>query len=414
MKKKFSHFYPPSEKEIKNLWDNCLFTFDTNVLLNLYRYSNSTRNDFLKILKGIESRIWVPYQVGFEFHNNRISTINTEITHYKKFIEELTNIETNLNRVKESIEAKRNHPHLKANFIDNIKNIISKKKKEVEKEKRNYEKIIKKDSIGERVTRLFNNKVGENYTQEKYKMVIEEGEYRYKNKIPPGYEDEINNNKIGFSKYGDLFIWFQIIEKAKECQKPIILITDDEKSDWWKIMGKKKLIGPRPELIQEFRESSNVSFFMYHSDDFLILSRKYLSQKVNETTIIEATKTREVVNERNDYKHLLNNLYQNQTSLSNLNSFNKITDQFSVLKNWNSNLKEFQNNLNNIGLNFTENYKNLNSEAINFGKLMNSSLDGSLTSLLNSELLNNIKTSKEIERKDKETNKSENQNKIDE
>ena len=40
------------------------------------------------------------------------------------------------------------------------------------------------------------------------------------------YEEDIK-------KYGDLILWYQIIDKAKESKKPIILISGDVKEDWW-------------------------------------------------------------------------------------------------------------------------------------------------------------------------------------
>jgi len=42
MKKTFSEYNFLTEKEIKEIWENSIFIFDTNVLLNLYRYSNKT------------------------------------------------------------------------------------------------------------------------------------------------------------------------------------------------------------------------------------------------------------------------------------------------------------------------------------------------------------------------------------
>ena len=37
MKTAIWEYIIPSEREKENLWNNCTFVFDTNVLLNLYR-----------------------------------------------------------------------------------------------------------------------------------------------------------------------------------------------------------------------------------------------------------------------------------------------------------------------------------------------------------------------------------------
>jgi len=68
MKELFKGFYTPSEKDIKKSWsdEKTLFVFDTNVLLNLYRYTEATRDDFFQIIDSISEKIWLPYHVGLE------------------------------------------------------------------------------------------------------------------------------------------------------------------------------------------------------------------------------------------------------------------------------------------------------------------------------------------------------------
>ncbi len=44
MKGIFKGYHQPTEEEFSQLWRNALFVFDTNVLLNLYRYQSATRD----------------------------------------------------------------------------------------------------------------------------------------------------------------------------------------------------------------------------------------------------------------------------------------------------------------------------------------------------------------------------------
>ena len=57
MKSLFKGFYQLTEEEFKSLWENSLFIFDTNVLLNLYRYQSSTRDALLKVMEGSVPKI---------------------------------------------------------------------------------------------------------------------------------------------------------------------------------------------------------------------------------------------------------------------------------------------------------------------------------------------------------------------
>ena len=47
MRKVFNEYIKKNPKEIEELWNNAIISFDTNVLLDLYRYEPETTNDFL-------------------------------------------------------------------------------------------------------------------------------------------------------------------------------------------------------------------------------------------------------------------------------------------------------------------------------------------------------------------------------
>lgn len=55
--------------------------------------------------------------------------------------------------------------------------------------------------------------------------IYEEGQLRFKYKIPPGYEDmgKSKNGDFKHQQYGDLLIWKEILQRAAECQRPFIL-----------------------------------------------------------------------------------------------------------------------------------------------------------------------------------------------
>ena len=65
MKKKFIGYYSPDKKETDEAWSKGIFAFDANTLLNLYRYTVNTRNDFIRALKTIKDKLFLPYQAAF-------------------------------------------------------------------------------------------------------------------------------------------------------------------------------------------------------------------------------------------------------------------------------------------------------------------------------------------------------------
>jgi len=64
MKQVFPGHYRPTHQEIDRMWAEGTFVFDANALLNLYRYTDGTRETFIQTLEALASRVWIPYQVG--------------------------------------------------------------------------------------------------------------------------------------------------------------------------------------------------------------------------------------------------------------------------------------------------------------------------------------------------------------
>jgi hypothetical protein len=84
MKKLFPSYYQLNDNEFSQLWKDATFVFDTNVLLNLYRYQASTRDSLLKVIRQLSGRVWIPYHVGLEFQLNRLRVIAEQ---YNRFSE---------------------------------------------------------------------------------------------------------------------------------------------------------------------------------------------------------------------------------------------------------------------------------------------------------------------------------------
>lgn len=83
MKNKFFEYYNPQNQGINEAWIKCMFTFDSNALLNLYRYSSKTQNTFFKILENISFRTKMTHEAAYRFHRNRQGIIQSQDIVYK-------------------------------------------------------------------------------------------------------------------------------------------------------------------------------------------------------------------------------------------------------------------------------------------------------------------------------------------
>lgn len=296
MRKGFIGYYKPTQKELEKLWKESIFVFDTSVLLNIYRYSPEAREDFFKLLEELKHRIWIPYQVAFEFHEQRENVITQQDAIYD-------DIEGIIRFLQKAILDKYRKGHPFAN-IDQIKGIfeeaVEKAKATLQEAQSKHPNLMEEDIHLTRLTTILENKVGEEFPKEKVNKIYEEGQQRYKDKVPPGYEDA--KNKEGTKPYGDLLLWYQLIEHAKARKKPIIFITDDTKEDWWR-QGREKILGPRPELIQEIYDKANVAFYMYLADEFIKRAQEFLNVQIQPGTIEE---TREIRQSQDDLEERIN------------------------------------------------------------------------------------------------------------
>lgn len=66
MKKEFPGYFANHEDDIEKLWQDCIFVLDANVMLSLYRYSDATGSELLKVFNFLSERLWIAHQVAQE------------------------------------------------------------------------------------------------------------------------------------------------------------------------------------------------------------------------------------------------------------------------------------------------------------------------------------------------------------
>ena len=284
MKDLFPGHFKESDGHLREVWDTSLFVFDANILLNLYRYSDTTRSEFLRILEEIKNRVWLPHRAAEEYLNNRLSVIDQQEKSYDDTTKSIASLKSDL-------ENARQHPFVSSVTMTKVSQVFDELCEELKNNKSVHTARISNDEIKNSIASIFENRVGSPFEKDKLEELILEGEERYKQKIPPGFKD---GSKSGDSevfvekcrKYGDLIVWSQVIDKAIESKKGIVLVTDDKKEDWWERF-KGKTVGPRPELVKEFKDRASNTFHMYQADRFLELARKNLDAQVSESVVEE-------------------------------------------------------------------------------------------------------------------------------
>lgn len=264
MKKQYPGWYPRTAAETAALWDRAIFVTDTNVLLHCLRHPAEVRDELLRLLGALKTSLWIPYQVGLEFHRNRLEVEFGAQDAYESLIKDLDTI---FERARERLRQLRAHPTISvAKELAALDMFTADFRARMLALRISHPSAEIADSVG-RLTELLEGRVGGRWKPEQISALRKEGEDRYAKKIPPGYKDS-KKDAGEFDKFGDLIIWKEMIAKAKVEKRPIIFISDDSKEDWWWIHKGRKL-GARPELIEEFHSDSGQDFHIYEFSQFL-------------------------------------------------------------------------------------------------------------------------------------------------
>ncbi len=312
------------EEDEKKLFENGHIVFDSSALLSFYGYTERISEEYFnKVFEALKGRLWLPAQVIYEFEKNREKVITKPKGEYIGLIKSekkdggyLNTVQSYLDLIRKNSSSIKGqiktlsertikddkHPHIEQKSITEFKevlkafetnieilnegyqNLLNDTQNQIEKKIKELDEKTSSDNFRERLDKYFTH--GKSYVYEEMLEIIKEGRFRYENEIPPGYKDE--KDKIGFQMYGDLLLWFQVIDYAKKEQKPIIFVTNDVKEDWWQQDGDGQNSNiPRHELLYEFKDKSGQKIWFYTIDNLIYKSNQYLNTEVSEDVIEE-------------------------------------------------------------------------------------------------------------------------------
>lgn len=301
MKSSFCGYYPPTPDEYERLWKEATIVLDANVLLDLYRLPTAARDEFLNLLELLKDRLWVPHQVALEFQRNRLTVIASERKSTEAALNSAQQVVGELRKKVDALQIEKRGLGIETQpILEDLQRANEKLVAAIEATHSAQFEVSSSDPVRDRLDVLLGAKVGPGpKTQADLDSLFKEGEDRFRDRIPPGFADADkgkNPNEATFihdhvryqRKFGDLLLWKQLLEHAKENSlKSILLITADRKEDWW-WREQGKTIGAHPELISEIKRYSAVDlFWMYSSVEFLEHANKYAAAKVSNQAVQE-------------------------------------------------------------------------------------------------------------------------------
>ena len=283
VRSQFSHHYErPTDDEVATALREATVVLDTNVLLGLYRVSEELRTTRLEVFKAIGPRLFVPHQVGVEFHRNRrdvaagIGTAYAPVRAAAAALQKVAKAfgggegryDETTTRVKELV-----NPLVKQ-IVDGLD--------ELEKDDPHRIDLSDDPVLAELEALLDEDQVGRAPRAKKLAKRARDFEtVRVPLRLPPGFDDahKITGRGVAAAA-GDYLLWCEVLAHARKNGTNVVLITDDAKSDWWqKVPGERD--APHPGLVSEFRRETGQRYYQ--------LSTRELLRKADDVLAISVT-----------------------------------------------------------------------------------------------------------------------------
>lgn len=315
MRSVFSEFYVHSEEEILNLWNSAVVVFDTNILLDIYKYERKLRNKWLKIFELLkaEDQLWMPYQVGLEFHRNRpgiIMDLQKGPEKIKAALQEAGKTIT------DGFTQVGPLPTVNTDsIVQDINSIMSSAVRRLDSGGKRFAITSHSDEIRNQLDEIFDGLVGMPLSASEISELEKDGPKRYSRLIPPGFGDIKKGDGKGpctfgiEGQFGDLAIWSEILKRVKSERVSVIFVTNDvTKGDWIWLAGSAKMkYGTHPALRKEIADAAtDADVYICSGERCLeVLDDKY-GLKTSEkqwVEIRESNQARWAKQVRGDYLH---------------------------------------------------------------------------------------------------------------
>ena len=313
MLKGFEGYYPP---DFEKLWKEAVFVFDTNVLLDLYRYSPNSRKELLDILEGLQGRIWIPHQFFFEYHKHKVTIYDDIDNEYKTWEKRLQDYRTSaIEGLQNALGNIKNRTGFELDPRDEeIASIFEEILRDLAESKEQHQSSLNDKALEKQIAQLFAERYGDPFEDSCMANIRQLAEERLEKGIPPGSSKD--SKKDESDPDGDLIGWLQTIKYANDEKKPIILVSND--GDWF-LRPKGKTKGPYPELLQEMYDKAQVSCYIYKSSQFIKYAKDYLDAQVSDDTIVEAQNREKYIAEQELEKDTVSKLRRTLDAQANPN-----------------------------------------------------------------------------------------------
>lgn len=283
----FEHYYRAGAERVESAFENGLIILDTNILLNVLRFSPSAREELVGVLESVASRTRVPYQIAVEYNRNRVRVV----TERKK---ELSAASNEIDEIRQSARSLfrrlRDRRFLHGEEILKLENSIDSFVRALEDASASalgqYDLdpaslVGEIDPFTHRLSQAFSGRVAERPNDELREEDLREATRRREAKIAPGFKDEAG---------GDYLWWAEVLRMPELSGKPLVIVSDDVAKGDWLFEEHGISVGPQAVLYEDVRKAGGTDLVLLTTRGLLEITERIGFSQVSEATIEESEK----------------------------------------------------------------------------------------------------------------------------
>jgi len=259
-----------SSAELDAALREAVVAVDASVLLDLYRFRPQTSRDLITTLRSLGDRLVVPHQALREFWRRRQRAQDSPGGATRAATDALDksgrSIRDALDNWARAVGVDDDEV---SDLIGRVDDLLGELKGELQDVSQDASTRGDGDPILEQLEEILAGRVTSPLTPEEWAECVAEGKRRIEDEEPPGYMDaDKQDGDLPEGGAGDYLVWYEAARYAKEQDRDLLIVTNDQKEDWW-WRQKTDFIGPRPELTLEYHQLTGRRLFLMRPADLL-------------------------------------------------------------------------------------------------------------------------------------------------
>lgn len=281
----FDQYYRASREDQLALFEESVLVFDTNVLLNVLRYSESARQELIEAIASVAERTFVPHQVAAEYSRNRVNVVADRRSELDEVGNKGEEIRQSLATLTNLLRRRRIVSDAEIETLEKASQTLvgvlhTTWQEALDKYDLEPDSLVGTvDEWTRRLDEVLSGRVAAAPSSEVLEQDLAEAERRKAARLAPGFKDDA---------MGDYLWWAETLRWPQIRDKNLFIVSDDAAKGDWRFEQRNIPAGAHQILIDDARAAGARTLTLLTTVDFLKVIEGRGQAVVSESTIAES------------------------------------------------------------------------------------------------------------------------------